>query len=494
MGAEPPSPAQKATTLAGTTPQPTPGGGSRHREKILKARATAQALEIAAKKEVVQLQNATNAAKHVHVSLMARERVQQSADEMRAYQERIRKQPSGEPASKEEVQALSEQLNRKLCELIKDPRERTWFKLFGHVDDSGTRQISFKEFSAMIRDELHIAPKELPDRQIKAAWLALDKNGSGFISAGEFGGMMRRGEHVQAGFVEQKAPWQERVHSQRWQKAEEVRQTMDRLFHRDLKASMAGAPRATPEELYELSVALNKKMHELQQKKDAGVPIVDPRTDTGAASGTAAIGRDTGNAYTGTVAWFKLFRHMDDDGSGQISYVEFSGMIREELLITPSDIPERRLKAAWLALDTDCSGLINSGEFGAFMRLAEPPPPKCGDGSIGAAAKNKVIATKRKQGHAVRREMARRRCAHLFKGAPPPLVHRCLACVRCRPLKWRRRPPRPLPRLVGLCAGRQGRHRAREQGRSASALDDAQPQECQVARGPSLVRPVQVDG
>ena len=34
MGAEPPPPAQKATTLAGTTPQPTPGGGS-HREKIL---------------------------------------------------------------------------------------------------------------------------------------------------------------------------------------------------------------------------------------------------------------------------------------------------------------------------------------------------------------------------------------------------------------------------------------------------------------------------
>ena len=286
---------------------------------------------------------------------------------------------SPEPASKEEVQALSEQLNRKLCELIKDPRERTWFKLFYHADSNGSRQISFKEFSAMIRDELRIAPKELPDRQIKAAWLALDKNGSGFISAGEFGGMMRRGEHVQAGFVEQKAPWQQRVHSQRWQKAEEVRQTMDRLFHRDLKASMAGAPRATPEELYELSVALNKKMHELQQKKDAGVPIVDPRTDTGAASGTAAIGRDTGNAYTGTVAWFKLFRHMDDDGSGQISYAEFSGMIREELLITPSDIPERRLKAAWLALDTDCSGLINSGEFGAFMRLGEiariPPDP-----------------------------------------------------------------------------------------------------------------------
>ena len=145
-------------------------------------------------------------------------------------------------ASKEEVQALSEQLNRKLCELIKDPRERTWFKLFYHADSNGSRQISFKEFSAMIRDELRIAPKELPDRQIKAAWLALDKNGSGFISAGEVGGMMRRGEHVQAGFVEQKAPWQERVHSQRWQKAEEVRQTMDRLFHRDLKASMAGAP------------------------------------------------------------------------------------------------------------------------------------------------------------------------------------------------------------------------------------------------------------
>ena len=112
----------------------------------------------------------------------------------------------------------------------------------------------------------------------------------------------------------------------------------------------------------ELSVALNKKMHELQQKKDAGVPIVDPRTDTGAASGTAAIGRDTGNAYTGTVAWFKLFRHMDDDGSGRITYAELSAVIREELRVSTREVPETHLRAVWAAIDADQSGSVDSLE------------------------------------------------------------------------------------------------------------------------------------
>ena len=48
--------------------------------------------------------------------------------------------------------------------------------------------------------------------------------------------------------------------------------------------------------------------------------------------------------------WFKLFKHMDDDGSGRISYKELLGMIREELMLKPADLPEARIKAVWKAL------------------------------------------------------------------------------------------------------------------------------------------------
>ena len=71
-------------------------------------------------------------------------------------------------------------------------------------------------------------------------------------------------------------------------------------------------------------------------------------------------------------SWFKLFRHMDDDGSGKVAYVEFEGLVRHELQLTPKELPEAALKAVWLALDRDGSGHISVGEFGAFMRKGEP--------------------------------------------------------------------------------------------------------------------------
>ena len=55
-------------------------------------------------------------------------------------------------------------------------------------------------------------------------------------------------------------------------------------------------------------------------------------------------------------SWFKLFKRLDGDGSGQISYGEFAAMVRDELLVPPAELPERALKAAWLALDADASG------------------------------------------------------------------------------------------------------------------------------------------
>ena len=72
----------------------------------------------------------------------------------------------------------------------------------------------------------------------------------------------------------------------------------------------------------------------------------------------------------------RRFKHMDDNDSGLISYFEFAGMVREELLLTPKELPEKVLMAAWLALDVDGSGNLNCGEFGAFMQnRAQPPRP-----------------------------------------------------------------------------------------------------------------------
>ena len=72
-----------------------------------------------------------------------------------------------------------------------------------------------------------------------------------------------------------------------------------------------------------------------------------------------------------TPSWFKLFRQVDADGSGLISYKEFVDMVRRLLKLSALQMPESRLRGMWRTLDTSGDGVLQSGEFGAFMRLGE---------------------------------------------------------------------------------------------------------------------------
>ena len=45
-----------------------------------------------------------------------------------------------------------------------------------------------------MREELRLGVRELDEKSLKAAWLSLDGDGSGRLTAGEFGKFMRLGE------------------------------------------------------------------------------------------------------------------------------------------------------------------------------------------------------------------------------------------------------------------------------------------------------------
>ena len=111
-------------------------------------------------------------------------------------------------------------------------------------------------------------------------------------------------------------------------------------------------------------------------------------------------------------SWFKLFKHMDDDGSGKVAYVEFEGLVRHELQLTPKELPEAALKAVWVALDSDGSGHISVGEFGAFMRKGksnEPAP---------LTWRAKVEAQKRASGDSVRAARRKAKSSSLLQAGP----------------------------------------------------------------------------
>ena len=75
--------------------------------------------------------------------------------------------------------------------------------------------------------------------------------------------------------------------------------------------------------------------------------------------------------FPGNAAWYKLFKQMDDDGSGKITFTELLDMVRNELEFTAKEVSDSALKRVWAALDDDRSGYLTSGEFGAFMRKGE---------------------------------------------------------------------------------------------------------------------------
>ena len=223
------------------------------------------------------------------------------------------------------------------------PSKVTWFRLFKHMDDDGSGLISYKEFAGMVREELLLGHKELPEKVLKAAWLALDNDGSGRLTVGEFGQFMQLGGHEKRDGAEKAEARRKAIFEANRRAAQKVREEQEALQDAHIISSMSGEAPATDEEVQHLASKLSTKMHELFSTTYNGIPS--------------------------KVSWFRLFKHMDDDGSGLISFKEFEGMVREELLLGHKELPEKVLKAAWLALDNDGSGRLTVGEFGQFMQL-----------------------------------------------------------------------------------------------------------------------------
>ena len=63
-----------------------------------------------------------------------------------------------EPATEEELRHLSEQFNRRLKDLYPDAEVTpNFFTLFKHIDVDGSRRVSFRELTMLIRVELRLS-------------------------------------------------------------------------------------------------------------------------------------------------------------------------------------------------------------------------------------------------------------------------------------------------------------------------------------------------
>jgi len=124
--------------------------------------------------------------------------------------------------------------------------------------------------------------------------------------------------------------------------AAELKRDRDERLNRRLLQSQDGVPPrvATEKELQQIATLFHRQMQQV---------IEDPQAR----------------------GWYKLFVHLDRDGSGNITYWELEAFVRKELKLTEVKLSETLLQAVWRALDGDISGLISCGEFGQFMRSGQ---------------------------------------------------------------------------------------------------------------------------
>ena len=100
-----------------------------------------------------------------------------------------------QPASENQMRSLSHSLNARLSALTNSKAlgtHATWYSLFKAVDIDGSGTIGFNEFRRLLRSQLRLSTKQLPEATLQALWKALDLDQSGWVSAGEWGRFMRR--------------------------------------------------------------------------------------------------------------------------------------------------------------------------------------------------------------------------------------------------------------------------------------------------------------
>ena len=269
------------------------------------------------------------------------------------------------PASEEEVTRLSMIFNRRMRELFETP---SWIKLSRAINTDNSGQITYNELLALTRDEAYLGllSADVSEDQLKAFWLSLDEDRSGFISCGEFGSFMRRGEHA----LNPRTTWREKLEDKNRLAAEQRRAERDDLFGRNVVKSVGQIAPADEALVAALATMCNAKvmvLHDRNEKESA------PTT------------------------WFGLFKRVDSDSSGLITFAEWSKLVRGELGLGEHEMGQRDLKAVWVALDTDSSGFISAAEWAAFMRKGEQPEAQNDRKERIALARKRMAATVREQ-------------------------------------------------------------------------------------------------
>lgn len=84
-------------------------------------------------------------------------------------------------------------------------------------------------------------------------------------------------------------------------------------------------------------------------------------------------------AAKGSGSWFLLFKEVDRDSSGFVTFDELTLCVREKLKKSSSVFPDLKIKQLWCTLDVDCDNALHRDEMSGFLKLGldiDTPAPE----------------------------------------------------------------------------------------------------------------------
>jgi len=225
-------------------------------------------------------------------------------------------------------------------------RSSSWYDLYRILDADGSGFITFDELEDVTRHKCGLKERKISDNTLKALWCKLDEDDSNQIQTEEMAGFLKSGydgdEKGKALMKGKGFSTQGRGDAHKAKELSQMNRALDSKPTSTIRSELETAGEKLPDdaEANRLSRLYNEALETVRYNQ--------------------SLGRSS--------SWYDLYRILDADGSGFITFDELEDVTRHQLSIKTKALSHNGLKALWCMLDADDSNQVQTDEMAGFLK------------------------------------------------------------------------------------------------------------------------------